>query len=472
MAWPIVVVTGANAGVGFGICQRLLCQLAERTPSDTFIIPKELELSVYHNHENEGESVREADQFPLPCEGLTIIMACRSVQRAEEAKEKLFKILDGRIENLRKGKARAVDDDEHAERFRRNVRIEIRKVDLAELNSIATFTKGLENEFPYISHLICNAGIAPFKAIDWPRCFYQLFTDIVGAVTNPKFYSQTWGEVSQDGLGYVWQCNVFGHYTLYRDLHPLLSSSKYPHDSRVIWTSSIESDKTYEDGDWQLLKTQEPYGSSKYQIELMSMELDRRALDDDNDNGDEAGDKSKRKRVRHFTAHPGVTQTNIDHNLMTIPVMHPLKRFLFYLARWFGSQVHNIDLDKGAVSVVWLSIISLSLLSIFSSSSSSSSSASSSNAAGSPKTTAAADTTKTDTDRLNGERGSDNPHPNVRRPAVKFAALTDRWGVSLVGITEIVGGEENSMEAKQLVDYHEKVYIESKSKPAAAGSRR
>ena len=35
MSRPILLVTGANAGVGLGICERLLVQLADPTPSDS-----------------------------------------------------------------------------------------------------------------------------------------------------------------------------------------------------------------------------------------------------------------------------------------------------------------------------------------------------------------------------------------------------------------------------------------------------
>lgn len=70
--------------------------------------------------------------------------------------------------------------------------------------------------YPYVSHLMCNAGIAPFISINWPSCIHQLLTDPLGAVTSPIYYLQTWGEVSQDGYGFTWQCNVFGHYTLVR----------------------------------------------------------------------------------------------------------------------------------------------------------------------------------------------------------------------------------------------------------------
>ena len=40
--------------------------------------------------------------------------------------------------------------------------------------------------------------------------------DWVEAVTAPIYYRQEVGQLSQDALGWVWQCNVFGHYVLVR----------------------------------------------------------------------------------------------------------------------------------------------------------------------------------------------------------------------------------------------------------------
>ena len=67
---------------------------------------------------------------------------------------------------------------------------------------------------PYVSHLVCNAGIASFKSINWTRCISQLIRDPVGAVTKPDYYVQHVGEVSPDNLGWVWQSNVFSHFVL------------------------------------------------------------------------------------------------------------------------------------------------------------------------------------------------------------------------------------------------------------------
>ena len=70
--------------------------------------------------------------------------------------------------------------------------------------------------YPYVSHLICNAGVASFAGVDYSVCFKQFFGSPVAAVSTPEYYIQRRGELSVDGLGWVWQCNVFGHYALVR----------------------------------------------------------------------------------------------------------------------------------------------------------------------------------------------------------------------------------------------------------------
>lgn len=69
-------------------------------------------------------------------------MACRSVQRAEVARQKLLLILDKHIEKLRNGS----HYDGHAESFRRNVKVVIHSIDLASLDTIPKFVQQLQSK--------------------------------------------------------------------------------------------------------------------------------------------------------------------------------------------------------------------------------------------------------------------------------------------------------------------------------------
>lgn len=96
---------------------------------------------------------------------------------------------------------------------------------------------------------------------------------------------------------------------------------KTPFDcARVIWSSSVEASfKFYDPEDWQLTKTDHSYECSKYQIDIIAINLDRMAL---NSNGG--------KPIRHFVSEPGVCSTSIARALAS-GILDYIKLFLFYL---------------------------------------------------------------------------------------------------------------------------------------------
>jgi len=400
--WPVVVVTGANAGVGFGICRRLLFQLCLSNPPDSW--PQAWA--------NPSDSHGSAETPPV--DGLTLIMACRSTQRAEAARKDLYKELDVYIARLR---ARPGYDG-HADVFRRNLKIEIEYLDLAVLSTVFNFAVRVSKQYSYISHLIFNAGVANFTHIDWPTCVKQVASDFLNSITAPEFYVQSAGEVSVDGLGWIWQNNLFGHYVLFRALESLLQNSEYPADSRVIWSSSLEaSPNFYDDADWQLIKTKHSYESVKYQIDLVAAILDRHALQD----------SSSGKRIRHFVSHPGVCSTKISTALVTHGgILDTLKVFVFYLGRiFFGSRHHSITPANASIAAVHLALVSLSFITF--------SALSLSNTA------------------------SNGPASGAEGP-VRFGAETDRWGNPEVGLTPVKKWKENEAQGELLLEKCDQLY--------------
>lgn len=80
--------------------------------------------------------------------------------------------------------------------------------------------------YPYISHLILNAGVAAWSHIDFPLFFYLLATaGPIDVVEIPTWSAQKSGVMSSDNLGWVWQSNVFGHYVLVRSTFIRLKNS-------------------------------------------------------------------------------------------------------------------------------------------------------------------------------------------------------------------------------------------------------
>ena len=220
--------------------------------------------------------------------------------------------------------------------------------------------------YPYVSHLVCNAGVAPFLGISWSLLFQQLWRDMLelnvfGLVTNPQYNVQRRAVMSDDGLGWTWQCNVFGHYILVcssciflhtvinelttalfsfarvsdikcRALEAKLAASRTG-PGRVLWMSSFAAHAhTFDADDWQLVNSSMPYEASKFQMDLIRAELSRRA-------GPSA-------QVRHFAVHPGAVDSSIsaalDNGLLTY-----VKIFTFYLVRFILWLLYQICVCLG-----------------------------------------------------------------------------------------------------------------------------
>ncbi|KAJ7229150.1 3-keto sterol reductase [Mycena pura] len=384
-ASPVVIVTGANAGIGYGICRRLLFQLCVSNPPDSWPQPW-------------ATRAKELSLEPPTGNGLTLIMACRSIQRATAARDELYHELDGHIKQLRAHP----EYDGYADEFRHNLTIQVEYVDLAVLSTVFDFSSRVSKQYSHISHIICNAGVADFSHIDWLLCIKQLAMGFLSAITRPQFYVQNVGQVSVDGLGYVWQTNLFGHYVLVRSLEPLLQNSVYPADSRIIWTSSIETSKFYDDDDWQLTKTAHSYQSVKYQIELIATVLNHRALQ-----------ISSAKRIRHFVSNPGSCSTKISDKLVEQgSFLKNLAVIMFYIGRLFARHL-TITPAKAAISAVHLSLVAISFITF----------------------------------------STSDP--------VRFDSETDRWGNAEVGTTPVPKWKENEAHGELLVKKCDKLYQES-----------
>jgi hypothetical protein len=174
----------------------------------------------------------------------------------------------------------------------------------------------------------------------------MLELDVFGLVTDPQYNVQRRAVMSDDGLGWTWQCNVFGHYILVcsfrifshcgnelttlflsrarvqikcRALEAKLAASRTG-PGRVLWMSSFAAHAhTFDADDWQLVNSTMPYEASKFQMDLIRAELSRRA-------GPSA-------QVRHYAVHPGAVDSSIsaalDSGLLTY-----VKILTFYLVRF------------------------------------------------------------------------------------------------------------------------------------------
>jgi len=319
-------------------------------------------------------------------------MACRSVKRAEAARARLLRFFDGHVAQMRGSPG----DKARAEELRRNLVVDVQYLDLASMKTVLDFAGVIKQKYPYVSHLACNAGVASFDRIDWVKAMKQLVRSPTETATTPKFYTQHTGELSVDGFGWVWQCNVFGHFALFRELEAHLAAS--PLGGRVIWCSSLEASPAHFDAqDWQLRRTARSYEGAKYEIDLIATALDRRGL----------GARAENTRaVRHLVSQPGVSHTRVAA-AMVHPVADFLKLLMFYLVRFLGSPHHPIDPVKGAVAAVHLALVPLAFLAHFS---------------------------------------------QASAPPVRYGAETDRWGNERVGISPVQAWLKHQDDARALVE--------------------
>ena len=63
-----------------------------------------------------------------------------------------------------------------------------------------------------IDWLIFNAGVAEVTSLNWYGVTRQILTDPILFCTVPNYLIERVGSMSEDGIGYIFQANVFGHY--------------------------------------------------------------------------------------------------------------------------------------------------------------------------------------------------------------------------------------------------------------------
>ncbi|KAI0669094.1 hypothetical protein C8Q78DRAFT_978735 [Trametes maxima] len=424
----VIVVTGANSGVGFGICHRLLVQLSYAHPSDA------------EPHFNVGQHKLNVQTRP-PDAGTTIVMACRDPKRAQDARDKLYRLLDKHIAGLRKSS----DEHAYATAFRRSVRLDTERLDLASVKSVLDFGRTVSQKYEYISHLIFNAGTATYSHFDLLGFTYDLFTHPIHAIEHVRRNIQTNGVLSKDNLGYAWQCNVFGHYVLYRTLQPLLLAyGRYASTpARVLWMSSIDSEPLFDPkDDWQLTKTLHSYHASKFEIEAVSSELERRTIETEEQGGSSRADLvAPHGEFHHYIVSPGITSTNMS-TLLNIPI--PGWQYLMLAAFWFvrfiGSPHVLMSLYSAAVATVHVALAPLRAL---------------------PTVHNAPHISPADIEyptwhAYHGRFTHRDEAPRVL--ALRFGSENDRWGRDYPGVTAVPVWEEHSDLGATLLERFERLY--------------
>ncbi|KAK8116125.1 3-keto-steroid reductase [Apiospora sp. TS-2023a] len=354
-----VLLTGANSGVGQGICQRLI---------DDFLATRSLSAH------------------------LVLIPTTRSPQKSRETIESLRAYLDKAASTSTRLRSRA-GPDYNPDAAVARVHLLAVEVDLCKLPSIyaaaakllggqvrdptGVVAGGRDLQIPKLDAVLFNAGYGGWNGINWLEFARQFFTvGLVQSTTFPSFKSAEAGhtlpaqqisgnksgdegDASQPKLAEVFCANTFGHYVLAHELMPLLTRSDPSEPAaRVVFTSSIDAEERHLDlDDFQGFKSTAAYESSKRITDIMCLTSELPSVQAVSSSFFSSGTSSSSrkyiKKPRLYLSHPGIVCTPL----------FPLNAFMFFfyyyamlLSRLLGSPWHGVDPYIGACATVWLAL--------------------------------------------------------------------------------------------------------------------
>ena len=227
-------------------------------------------------------------------------------------------------------------------------------IDLTSILSIRFLARKLSTSLTHLDAIILNAGIGGFTGIDWPLAVYDLFTDILGCTTYPRYKLSGVGYVTklqiplktgekEQPLAEVFCANTFGHYLL---CHWLQQNEVLDGKSRTVWISSHEAmPQHYNPDDLQGLRSPKAYEASKRLTDLIGLTANEYATS-----------TSKEVDAQTFVTHPGICATSIVVFAFAVTTYAMLAAT--YLSRWIGSPWHTVSPYTGANAPVWTALAS------------------------------------------------------------------------------------------------------------------
>ncbi|XP_040911388.1 3-keto-steroid reductase/17-beta-hydroxysteroid dehydrogenase 7-like [Toxotes jaculatrix] len=272
----VVIVTGANSGIGLALCERLLTEDSQ----------------------------------------LRLCLACRNMQRAEAARSALL--------------------TSHT-----NAHVDLLHLDVGSVQSVLTAAQEVKARYSRIDFLYLNAGIMPNPQVDITAFFKGLFSrNVINMFATAEGLLTQQDRLNSDGLQEVFATNLFGHFLLIRELEPLLCQAG--HTSRAVWTSSSNARRSaFSIEDMQHRNGTEPYSSSKYASDMLSLALNRQR----NSQG-----------LFSSVVCPGLVMTNLTYGILPsffwtliMPIMWLIRVFTntFTLTPYNGAEaLHWLFLQK------------------------------------------------------------------------------------------------------------------------------
>lgn len=197
-------------------------------------------------------------------------------------------------------------------------------VDFTDMVSILSGFYDLNKSFKHIDYVFINAAQGVYSGIDWVGACKSIATNLLDAVTFPTYKIQRVGVKSGDGLGLVFQGNVFGPYYFIHKINPLLKGG-----GKVVWISSVMAEpKFLSFDDLQLVKSPDPYEGSKRLMDLVHIGVYKKW--------------KSQYDILSYVVHPGIFVSFSFFQYLNFLTYYGMI-LLFYIARFLGSKIHNIS---------------------------------------------------------------------------------------------------------------------------------
>ncbi|TRY77624.1 hypothetical protein DNTS_005777 [Danionella cerebrum] len=226
-----------------------------------------LMLSCWHRNTKERPSFQEIHHTLLECKPygiglalcerllcqdaqLHLCLACRNMSRAEAARQSLL---------LSQPQAQ----------------ISLLLLDVGDMRSVLRAAEDFKQKYDRLDYLYLNAGIMPNPKVDLKAFYKGLFSrNVVNMFATGEGLLTQEDKLTPNGLQEIFATNLFGHFLLVKELEPLLCKTE--NNSLVIWTSSSNAQRSaFNLNDMQHQRGHEPYSSSKYASDLLSLALNR-----------------------------------------------------------------------------------------------------------------------------------------------------------------------------------------------------
>lgn len=205
---PVILITGGNGGVGFGIAQRLLEQLSQPHPPDTqcpenptaassFCTPNGCRLVIASRNEVKGRAALSDLLF-------AVRLACRGRTKGRGKSDYLHEQQQGQEQQrARSGQHRILESAEYTACWLSNLQLDFVKLDLSSVDQTLEAADLVRSQCGYLTHLVFNAAAAPNVGLNLFGVFKGLLTCPVDTLTSSANCIEEPGRMTDDGLGSV-----------------------------------------------------------------------------------------------------------------------------------------------------------------------------------------------------------------------------------------------------------------------------